>query len=249
MEVHHHPDLHHEKKPWKEYILEFVMIFLAVTMGFFAESLREHITDKEKESKYMRSMIQDLMKDTVATNWQISLTSEYMHGLDSLFQCLHSKVLTDSVQRRLYYLNIKYSRIIGMQFSDATNVQLMNAGGMRLIEDQKVSNMIALYWREVEVEKLIAEIYNGKVNNLIEESYKIFDRVYIQNFTITYQAVIIKISPDARLMIQDKNQLIAYANRVVELRNSLKNWVSMALKRQKSLEKNLINSIKENYHF
>jgi hypothetical protein len=34
MEVHHHPDLHHEQKPWKEYILEFVMLFLAVTMGF-----------------------------------------------------------------------------------------------------------------------------------------------------------------------------------------------------------------------
>jgi hypothetical protein len=34
MEVHHHPDLHHKPKPWKEYFLEFLMIFLAVTMGF-----------------------------------------------------------------------------------------------------------------------------------------------------------------------------------------------------------------------
>ena len=42
MEVHHHPDLHHKAKPWKEYFLEFIMIFLAVTMGFFAENIREH---------------------------------------------------------------------------------------------------------------------------------------------------------------------------------------------------------------
>jgi hypothetical protein len=41
MEVHHHPDLHHEKKKFKEYLLEFVMIFLAVTLGFFAETIRE----------------------------------------------------------------------------------------------------------------------------------------------------------------------------------------------------------------
>ena len=34
MEVHHHPDV--EKKGLKEYILEGLMIFLAVTMGFFA---------------------------------------------------------------------------------------------------------------------------------------------------------------------------------------------------------------------
>ncbi len=36
MEVHHHP--HVEKKAFKEYFLEFLMIFLAVTMGFFAEN-------------------------------------------------------------------------------------------------------------------------------------------------------------------------------------------------------------------
>jgi len=38
MEV-HHP--HVEKKRFKEYFLEFIMIFLAVTMGFFAETIRE----------------------------------------------------------------------------------------------------------------------------------------------------------------------------------------------------------------
>jgi len=35
MEVHHHPDLHHRKKKFKEYVLECLMIFLAVTLGFF----------------------------------------------------------------------------------------------------------------------------------------------------------------------------------------------------------------------
>jgi hypothetical protein len=64
MEVHHHPDLHHEPKKWKEYFLEFLMIFLAVTMGFFAENIREGISNKEKEKKYMESMLVDLKKDT-----------------------------------------------------------------------------------------------------------------------------------------------------------------------------------------
>ena len=43
MEVHHHPTI--EKKNFKEYLLEFIMIFLAVTMGFIAENLREHFTE------------------------------------------------------------------------------------------------------------------------------------------------------------------------------------------------------------
>ena len=47
MEVHHHP--HVEKKSFKEYLLEGLMIFLAVTMGFIAESIREHITESKHE--------------------------------------------------------------------------------------------------------------------------------------------------------------------------------------------------------
>jgi hypothetical protein len=54
MEVHHHPELPHgESKRFKEYVLEFLMIFLAVTMGFIAESIREHLSDSSKESEYI----------------------------------------------------------------------------------------------------------------------------------------------------------------------------------------------------
>ncbi|HEY5464391.1 MAG TPA: hypothetical protein VIJ95_14105 [Hanamia sp.] len=49
MEVHHHPDLHHKKKNFKEYFLEFLMIFLAVTLGFFTESYREQLVERERE--------------------------------------------------------------------------------------------------------------------------------------------------------------------------------------------------------
>jgi hypothetical protein len=46
MEVHHHPDLHHEKKPWKEYLLEGLMIFLAVTRAFLPRACASTLTRK-----------------------------------------------------------------------------------------------------------------------------------------------------------------------------------------------------------
>jgi hypothetical protein len=55
IEVHHHPDVHHKRKKIKEYFLEFLMIFLAVTMGFFAESLRKHVNENSKENEYINS--------------------------------------------------------------------------------------------------------------------------------------------------------------------------------------------------
>ncbi len=57
MEVHHHPDLHHKPKKWKEYFLEFLMIFLAVTMGFFAENIRENYVEHKSAGDYANLLI------------------------------------------------------------------------------------------------------------------------------------------------------------------------------------------------
>jgi hypothetical protein len=73
MEVHHHPDVHHKKKKFKEYFLEFLMIFLAVTMGFFAEQIREDFTDHSREKEYMKLMIEDLKSDTFSLSSNVRL--------------------------------------------------------------------------------------------------------------------------------------------------------------------------------
>src|ERR1700683_348214 len=64
MEVHHHPDLHHKRKNFREYFLEFLMIFLAVTLGFFAENIREHVSETDKAKEYAKSLYDDLKIDT-----------------------------------------------------------------------------------------------------------------------------------------------------------------------------------------
>lgn len=62
MEVHHphHPT---HKKKWTEYIIEFVMLFTAVTLGFFAENIREHIAENEKKNELMKIVSLDLQRD------------------------------------------------------------------------------------------------------------------------------------------------------------------------------------------
>ena len=65
MEVHHHS--HHPKK-WKEYITEFIMLFAAVTLGFFAENKREEMVESHRAKQYMQSLYEDLKKDTSMLN-------------------------------------------------------------------------------------------------------------------------------------------------------------------------------------
>src|ERR1700750_3448299 len=84
MEVHHHPQLEHKPKPWKEDLLEYFMIFLAVITGFFAESYREHISDSGKEHEFIVSMIEDARTDPASINRCIQSNLTRAQRLDTL---------------------------------------------------------------------------------------------------------------------------------------------------------------------
>ena len=63
MEVHHHAG-HHGPKKWKEYITEFLMLFLAVTLGFLAENIREEQVIAHQTESVIAQLRLELMQDT-----------------------------------------------------------------------------------------------------------------------------------------------------------------------------------------
>jgi hypothetical protein len=88
MEVHHHPAGHHEEKSFKDYFQEFVMIFLAVTLGFLAENLREYISDKNHVEELAGQLKQDLINDTTKLTQLIGFQQIQLRRADSLYDIL-----------------------------------------------------------------------------------------------------------------------------------------------------------------
>jgi hypothetical protein len=88
MEVHHHSGGHHEEKHFKDYFLEFLMIFLAVTMGFLAENLRESITDKNHVEELAGQLKEDLINDTTKLTHLIAFQQVQLRRADSLYEIL-----------------------------------------------------------------------------------------------------------------------------------------------------------------
>ena len=87
MEVHHphHPT---HKKKWSEYIIEFVMLFAAVTLGFFAENVREHQIIEQKTHQNLRSVVLDLKEDSIFIQARIKEyenASIYLDKLNDLY--------------------------------------------------------------------------------------------------------------------------------------------------------------------
>src|ERR1700733_7058307 len=72
MEVHHHPQV--EKKNFKEYLLEGLMIFFAVMLGFFAENIRENIVEHNRAQVLAQSLFEDIKKDTAALHTVIDFS-------------------------------------------------------------------------------------------------------------------------------------------------------------------------------
>jgi hypothetical protein len=142
MEVHHHP--HVEKKNFKEYFLEFLMIFLAVTMGFVAENLREHFVERKREKEYMVSLVSDLHRDITALKARINSMKEDITMADSVFLLLE-KADYKSTSGSLYYFGRRLSLRNFFRPNDGTTQQLNYAGGLRLIENEKVVDSIQQY--------------------------------------------------------------------------------------------------------
>ena len=99
MEVHHHS--HHPKK-WKEYITEFLMLFLAVTLGFFAENKREELVENHREHQYMQSLYEDLKKDTSMFNSLKSYELNQINKIDTASALLVNNIWNDSTTKLLY---------------------------------------------------------------------------------------------------------------------------------------------------
>ena len=145
MEVHHHPQLHHEKKPWKEYLLEFLMIFLAVTMGFFAETMRENITESSHAKELAKSLYQEVFADSVAMQAKLKIRLEKEQQMEYYMRYVSDSSLTNLSDK--FYPASAWSFIITttnlFEPNDGVMSQSRNSGSMRYIKSINVQNCMS----------------------------------------------------------------------------------------------------------
>ncbi len=167
MEVHHHPEV--EKKGFKEYVLEGLMIFLAVTMGFFAESLREHISNKEKGHQFIVSLMADLKSDTAKMNDYFIDQPKHVDNYKMLLNWLDQPLRNDTAFRSQFYKSalstLGYSSV---NFTDRIISQLKNSDNFRLIVNQRVADAIMDY----SIGTIACDRQREVVNHFTEEGYK-----------------------------------------------------------------------------
>lgn len=175
MEVHYHPHINKKRKHLKEYLLEGCMIFIAVMLGFFAEGYREHLTEKSREREFIKSMIDDLKRDTSNFSFQLAngkITCCNIDTLINLFQvCNDSPVIS---KMYLVARNIT-RRAYPFEIFDRTYSQMKTSGNLRLLHSPKISDSITTYYSDIQLLSSQQNFINNFIVNYINEVPEVFD--------------------------------------------------------------------------
>jgi hypothetical protein len=169
------------KKEFREYFLEFFMLFAAVTLGFFAENIREYYGEREMEEKFIEVVVEDIDTDINSLKGIIKSQEKRILYEDSLIYLLANRDFSN--MNDLYY----YARVTSLRnfFQPSINgfQQLKNAGGLKMIEQHDVIKKIQHYENEVQKLVELQSISDGLLNVYRDKMATIFDgRVFKEMF-------------------------------------------------------------------
>jgi hypothetical protein len=244
MEVHHHPEV--EKKSFKEYLLEGLMIFLAVTMGFIAENIREHFVETKKEKEYIVSMLKELRSDS-AQLAEVLKDSVRIKKIDSLSTLLLSHSDSQQTIKSVYLLAGSICQYVSMEFSRNTLTQLKNGGNMRLIKNpdivdslNKLDNIITSLYTQLEG-------YQKFTNDNIRELYSILDySFFVKNGKHLEFSEVLNNSI-CTYLTNDKKKLIEFGGKIGFQGGVLMNYFEL-LKNYSYYSNNLMSLLQKEYH-
>ncbi|MGC4020491.1 MAG: hypothetical protein QM734_00365 [Cyclobacteriaceae bacterium] len=164
------------KKGFSQFIFEFIMLFLAITAGFFVENLREDYSEQKQEKALIKTMVEDLKIDIENLQRITTIRNTRRLMLDSLTLLMNSGN-PDKYTNLIYVQAKKVSRFLEFTYIslDRTYEQLKNANGFRLIENQKVAERISKYYEQVKLVNQLEDQENFFVQLYLPICYQIFD--------------------------------------------------------------------------
>ncbi|HWD87439.1 MAG TPA: hypothetical protein VG367_04885 [Mucilaginibacter sp.] len=241
MEVHHHPDLEHKHKPWKEYLLEGFMIFIAVMMGFVAENIREGISDREHVRQLTGQLVQDLKADTAGLNNIYKAETQILAADDSLYALLLPP-LSKANMKKIEETIIATHSMWPFHPSGGAIAAIKNELHLKQLANSKIISYIARYEGHIELLRIVQNI-------TIEYQHNYIDPFLLLHFTPANlkSAFDKRIIKDAQMRNLTQNDLIQLSADMTLIRVNTFELVQNN-RRLKDDATKLLQYVKEQYH-
>lgn len=251
MEVHQHS--HSERKKWKHYFWEFLMLFLAVFCGFLAENIREHMIEKDRSHQYIHSLYEDLQSDTAKLSLIIDYDYNKIKTLDNMSSCFETLMENKNATPCMREI-LKYSMISrGFTSNGRTLKQLENAGGFRLLNKDDADSIIKYESQFTAYHNFETTILQSSQDNIRNTFNSIADYrtnshlLLLSNDIITADSTNDKINLPI-LFTTDKASINKYFNELLQYKR-VNNLQRIRLGELKNRATNIITYLKNKYHF
>ena len=143
MEVHHTPPAYHSKK-LKDYLFEFLMLFLAVTAGFFMENRREHYVEQKREKQFVRQLLSDLRLDSNLFERRKREYQSLQNGYDKLLYLLTQK--KDATDKEVLETLLPVTFVFDILVTTTTYNQMKSSGALRYIGNWDLTANLQKYY-------------------------------------------------------------------------------------------------------
>lgn len=132
------------KRNWKEYFIEFLMLFAAVSLGFLAENYRDELNEEKQAVELAYSLYNDVYEDSA----RLEDYKETKHRQIVTYDSLRDLLSTPNWKNKIADLYRMHTALMVRQnFSprEGTIQQLKNSGGLRYFKDTALVNRIEHY--------------------------------------------------------------------------------------------------------
>ncbi len=129
------------------------MMFLAITLGFFADNLRESRVERGQERVLIEQVLEDLVEDRLAADSNLALRDWRAAKLDSLLLMHRQQTVTTRTADFYYFAQIVRNRYLFVPHTGA--FAQLDGGGLKLVTNLKVLRAIQRYRSQLdEVEQM-----------------------------------------------------------------------------------------------
>ena len=183
-----------KRKGFAKYLLEGLMIFIAVVLGFISENIREDILERKMTKEFALSMIEDLKSDTTNLGDAMAYFTVAAMNIDSVNGLLLTRSLEEIPTGKLYFYGLWGGADYSYVSNDASFQQMKNSGLLQNIHNKSLLKKILNYDR-LNRESLVDE---QKDNLIYVEVRKVRGQIFDYKYNMAANSIIQanRIKPD-----------------------------------------------------
>jgi hypothetical protein len=251
MEVHAHT--HTPRKKWTHFFWEFLMLFLAVSLGAYVENLRESNLHKKEVKTHINSLVSDLQTDILLLESGIDRNNYGGQMADSLIEMLHSDITNTSaiyVAARTVTANLGYNYTNSKSFD-----QMKSSGLLRYIKPNNLLDSIGSYYVSFQWLANQTELLRLKMDEIHKKNALLFDSYVFQKMISNRLAnvgnrrtIINKPSVNPALLSTNANDINTVSLNYHYYSSTIKFFINRSIE-QRNRAIRLLELIKKEYSF